>query len=250
MARLCRATPSALFVPAQAAEVVSSNIVGYSKVTLQPGLTMLGNSFQSVGSTDATLDVSGITAVGLSGGDMLRFWNGQKFENINYYSAADEGGVYTDGTYETCLGPGWGDDNQVAVEFDVETGSGFWLQNAATATITISGEVPSVNTVSVRAGLTMVSSPLPIIVDIADITADNLKGGDMARFWNGSSYENINYYGAADEGGVYSDGTYETCLGPGWGDDNQIAVRKTIDMSQGFWIQAATASTLTFPALP
>ena len=88
-----------------------------------------------------------------------------------------------------------------------------------------------------------------MVVDIKDVTADNLKVGDMVRFWNGTSYENISYYSEDDEGGVYTDTSYTTCLGAGWGDANQVAVSREIDISQGFWVKAATASTLTFPAL-
>ena len=222
--------------------------MGYNKVNLQPGLTLIGNSFKTVGSDKSSLDISEIKAEGLASGDMVRFWNGTSYENINYYSENDDGGVYTDDSYETCLGAGWGDANQIAVEYDVSTGTGFWLKNAAQSTVTFAGEVPNVLTVSVSAGLTMVCCPLPIVVDIKDITADNLKAGDMARFWNGSAYENVNYYSEDDDGGVYTDDSYETCLGAGWGDANQIAVSREIDISQGFWVKAATAATLTFPA--
>ena len=209
----------------------------------------MGNSFQDVGANSETLSLSEITADGLAGGDMVRFWNGQSYDNVFYYSVNDEGGVYTDDSYEECLGAGWGDINQIAVDTVIPVGEGFWVKNAGAATVTFSGEVPSVTTVSISAGLTLVAVPYPKAIDLASVSASGLAGGDMARFWNGSTYENVFYYSTADEGGVYTDDSYEECLGAGWGDINQIAVSRTIDISKGFWIKSAASATLSFPSL-
>ena len=122
--------------PACGAEVVSKNIVGYTKVSLNQKLTILGTSFQDVGSQESTLDISALSAEGLAGGDMARFWNGSTYENVFYYSVNDEGGVYTDDTYETCLGAGWGDINQIAISKTIDISKGFWIDAASAATLT------------------------------------------------------------------------------------------------------------------
>ena len=70
-------------MPAWAAEVVSSNTVGYSKLDLATGFTMVGVPFQTIGTAN-NVSVQAIKASGLtgfnwdtfeSGGDTLLIWD-------------------------------------------------------------------------------------------------------------------------------------------------------------------------------
>lgn len=230
---------------ASAADVYSSNIVGYTKLSVGSGLTIIGGQFEAVGGGD--LDVQSITSEDLALGDLARFWNGSSYTTIFYYGEEDDGGIYEDDSYEVSLGAGWGDIDQVAVDMTVSLGEGFWIKTAAASDLVVAGQVGDTNQVSVASGLTLVVNPYPQAVDIADVQGTGLALGDLARFWNGSSYTTVFYYGEDDDGGVYEDDTYEVSLGAGWGDIDQIAVSKNIAVGEGFWVKAGTAATLTFP---
>ena len=66
-----------------AADVYSSNIVGYSKIDLVPGLTMVGAPFETVGATGTVNIQDVVDTTGLigfdwdlyTGGDKLIVWN-------------------------------------------------------------------------------------------------------------------------------------------------------------------------------
>ena len=75
---------AAVALPAWAAEVYSSNIVGYQKVTLQPGFNLIGAGFVQVGSGDSFAlkdvfqgtDVANATAGGgADQGDLIQLFD-------------------------------------------------------------------------------------------------------------------------------------------------------------------------------
>lgn len=216
-----------------AADVYSSNIVGYTKVDVDPGYTISGVQFQSVGG--AELDISAIVPTGFESGGALRFWTGTTYQTIGYYPD-----VY-DPADDSLIGPGWGDIDQYIVTRPIGLGEGFWVQSSAAATLTVSGEVGNTNQVAVLAGYTHVVNPSPVVVDIADITATGLEAGGALRFWNGTTYQTIGYYPD-----VY-DPADDSLIGPGWGDIDQYIVHRNIAIGEGFWVQASGAATLTFP---
>jgi hypothetical protein len=234
-----------IFAPCAGAEAVySENVVGYTKINATQGLNILGGQFITVGG--GNLNIQKITSEDLTGGDTAQFWNGTSYTTVFYYGVNNEGGVY-DTDEETCLGPGWGDINQIVVNRAINAGEGFWIQAGAASTVTISGEITSSAQVSLSSGLNLVANPVPAAINVSEISAVGLEGGDTAQFWNGSSYTTVFYYGLNNEGGVY-DTDEETCLGPGWGDINQIVVSMPIVVGQGFWIQSAGDGTLKFPS--
>ncbi len=235
---------------ASATELASSNVVGYTKLDLSAGYTIVGNQFKNIGSTEQVLDISQVVASGLTGGDQARFWDPttSTYETIVYYGEENDGGVYSDDSYEECLGPGWGDGDQILAKYTIPSGESFWISGAGASTITFSGEVPTATTKDFVAGYTLVCNPMPKEINLADVKATGLTGGDQARFWDPitSTYETIVYYGEENDGGVYSDDSYEECLGPGWGDGDQIIISKEIKIGEGFWISAASSGTLSF----
>ena len=100
-----------------AADVYSSNIVGYSKVTLVPGFTMVGAPFQAVGSVAGTINIQDIVSttglVGFDwdnyeGGDTLIIFdpNTQIYSTTYVWSDADpdemglENKWFNDSTFE------------------------------------------------------------------------------------------------------------------------------------------------------
>ena len=96
------------YVPAQAAEVVSSNIVGYSKLTLKgnDGYTMIANPFVEVGTgdligiadmfaDDTTNAKSGTSA---SAADNIKVWNGEGYETYWYRKPKSGDAVWVKGS--------------------------------------------------------------------------------------------------------------------------------------------------------
>ena len=118
------------YVPAQAAEVVSSNIVGYTKVTVPAGVTIVGQQFVAIGGGDQNIQT--ITADGLVDGgiDFIRVWNGSGYDSYSYFSAEDN----IAGTGKAA----WGDDNWEPVNVSFDPGKGMWLsaQNAGKLSFT------------------------------------------------------------------------------------------------------------------
>ena len=243
-----RAVFSAL--PAWAAEVVSSNIVGYTKVSVTQGLNLLAAPFAAVGGE--TADINDLaTSSDLPDGSVVRFWDAvtRSYSTAVWYSENADGGVYTDDSYEECLGAGWGDDNQIIQYIDMPINAGYWLQTAGSATVTLAGEVDtSEQTASLVQGLNLLGNPYPCEIPISSVVGTSLPDGSIAQFWNATSrtYTSAVWYSENADGGVYTDDSYEDCLGAGWGDDNQIVVNETIGAGEGFWVQTSASSTITF----
>ena len=161
-----RAVFSAL--PAWAAEVVSSNIVGYQKVTLQPGFNFVAPQFTAVGGgaidlQSIKLDVADEDA---SGNDNIQILDegGATLATYFWYPADWFGGEHS----------GWIDgDTGELVEESLANGLSVLVDSADTATVTIAGEVSPDNTTVVSvAGFNFVGNSTPVEIDIQDIQID------------------------------------------------------------------------------
>jgi len=247
--------------PARAAEVVSSNIVGYEKINVPVNSQdIIGIQFQNVGG-DGSLSIQNIKTEGFGdwGDDWIKVYDPStsRYTTARFYGE-DAGGVYLDDTYDedTKLASGWGDTDQIAVGLTLDAGQGVWTQAESGGKVIVSGEVTSGNTVSVPVNsMTLVANPLPMSVNIQKIKTEGYGdwGDDWIKVYDPSTslYTTARYYGE-DAGGVYLDDTYDedTKLASGWGDTDQIVVNLTIEAGQGFWTQAENGGILTFPALP
>ena len=190
------------YVPAHAADVVSSNIVGYEKITITPGLNMIGNQFLAVGGNSFQNinemfkgDDGFVAGGGADEADTILTWNGSAYDNIYYYDNYSE-------PYE------WYNVEDVdnATTDVVTTGQGFWLKHLGTTTITatLAGEVPmdATITVALTPGLNFVSNPYPMAIcpNGGNFTIEGAVAGggadeaDTILTWNGSAYDNIYYY--------------------------------------------------------
>lgn len=147
-----------------AADVYSSNIVGYSKLTLVPGLTLVGNPFQSVGSTDASKSIQELVqSSGLADWeDTFTFFDPlTQMWSVTYYYT-DEEGVVDSETGETA-------------DYNVSVGAGFFVTTSSTtAEVILSGEVPDAEigqNVPFGAGLTLMSNPYPYALKLNEHVA-------------------------------------------------------------------------------
>ena len=216
--------------PARAEQVVvSSNTVGYEKITLNYGLNMVGVNFTIVGAQNGGAKLSQVVpdsnATGVdwegdwSRGTTLMIWNGSDYVGGRYYwtgevpdwaqeEQKEELGLDDTYVYNNI----WVDNNWMPVDPDLVIGNAFWIQDSAQALgatkckVTIAGEVANptnVPNVSLYSGLSMVGNQYPTAITLADIKPINATGvdweGDWSRgttlmIWNGSDYVGGRYY--------------------------------------------------------
>lgn len=173
---------SAITAMAQA-NVYSLNIVGYATVTVNPGYNLLANPL-SAGATNGANEIMPILD-----GEQILTWSGASFSTVMY----DSGAVPT---------PGWvlGDDTTPAHPPSLAPGQGFFFFNPnATATnFTFVGQVvpgpSSTNSLSLAPGYSLVGSPLPASLTVAQGGITNaplhlpILDGMSILQWNGSAY--------------------------------------------------------------
>lgn len=246
------------YAPAQAADVVSSNIVGYQKVSLDAGYNMIGVQFVEVGSGDVKKELQTV-------GELASTMDGFD-ENGDF---ATEMMVWKDNDYTTY---GWSGtsgteyledssfdnkwltrDLEEPEDEELAETDAFWIKAGSAGTITISGQVPDGDvTVPLTIGYNMVSCPLPMTVSIATF---GTLSSSMAGFDENGDF--------ATELMVWKDGDYTTY---GWSGtsgtdyledssfDNKWLTRdleipeETIDFGHGVWIKAGSAGSITFKA--
>ena len=230
-----------IFPPAWGAEVVSSNIVGYEKITITPGLNMIGNQFLAVGGDsfqninemfkDSSEMVAGADD---SQADSILRWTGNGYGEIYYYDDIDVA---------------WESVDAIGV-VSTETfapGSGFWFKHVGNETITttFAGEVPteSTYTVNLVPGLNFVANPYPAAIcpNSDSFTIEGAVAGaddsaaDSILMWTGTGYGNIYYYDDIDIA---------------WESVDAIGVPITdtiLEPAKGFWYKhQGTGATLTF----
>ena len=231
------ASSEPIIAPAWGAEVVSSNIVGYEKVSL----------------TDATYKMSGIQFVNVGGANASL--NDLFVGNIAYGTEImflDPSGAYITYKYleeaydedNDTFVEGWGDGDEYLVSNPLANGSGFWFCPHADGDVTQAGQVSAEGTVtiSIPAGAyTMVCNPFPTGFNPNSATwGDNLAYGTMIMTLDASgAYVTYKYLEEA------YDEDADT-FAPGWGDGDEYLIKTDIaDVGEGFWVYAPSATTLT-----
>jgi hypothetical protein len=156
-------------VASSMAQVYSVNAVGYVKLTLQPGFSLIANPLDAGANNTA----AGIFADALPEGTQLYKWNGTGYD-IN--------------TYDPLFG-GW-------TAMDLPPGQGFWvsLPGTAAAEVTFVGEVMQGSLQNpLPQGFSIKASQVPqaglISTDLGFPGAD----GDQLYFWNGTGYDIATY---------------------------------------------------------
>ena len=126
---------AAFAAPAQAAEVVSSNIVGYQKLDLRNGFTIVGNQFLNVGAD--TKDIQELVApdtdmVGLDENlnfqTELRVWSGTGYDIYGWDSEGDPQFPGSDHK--------WVNGDLEVVNVTIPMGQGFWIKSTKAGTVT------------------------------------------------------------------------------------------------------------------
>lgn len=241
-------TPDSAISPAGAAEVVSSNVVGYQKLTINPsGYTLLANPFVVIG-TDDTFPINEMFSSGTENitsgttanrGDSLQSWNADGTYNTYFYSSRVSGGAAWASTA----------DSRTATTDEFAPGDGFWYKNqsANTYQLTVSGQV-STNSVTVTlnpSGYTLVCNPFPVDLPLNNGSIDwtsvgatsgtTANRGDVIQTWNADGTYNTFFFSSRVSGGA------------AWAasSDSRTATDYAIPAGQGFWYKNQSSETLT-----
>ena len=233
---------------------MSSNIVGYEKVTLAPGYNMIGVQFNQVGGEALPLATVGILDSSMAGFDEdgnyateLMVWDGRGYGMFGW-SGSSGTDVLDDDTFDNQ----WLDDQLEKTDEEMIRSSAAWVKAGSAGTITISGEVPTEASidVSIAVGYNMVANPYPGTKSVAtfgilDATVPGFdEDGNYAvemLVWDGRGYASYGWAGSSGTD-VLDDPTYDNQ----WLDDQLEKTDATIDFGHGVWIKSTAAGTLTF----
>ena len=242
--------------PAWAAEVVSSNVVGYEKINLSAGYNMIGVQFAAVGGNSL-----GISSVGTLNSEMpgfdedgfyaaeMRIWDGNGYNTYGW-----SGSSGTDILEDSSMDNLWLDYTTMEpVEDEAVAGSGFWIKADQAGTMTISGEVPSATSVTIplAAGYNMVANPYPGSVNISEFgvldskmagfDADGFYATEM-RVWDGNGYDTYGWSGSSGTD-ILEDSTLDNL----WLDYTTMEPTDTaLPFGTAVWIKAGEAGSITF----
>ena len=230
--------------------------VGYTKVTVNPGLNLLGSSFVQVGSGEA-LDINDAVKVsGLNGLDealekfvtTVRLWTGTSYDTYGYVNA-DEAAAWE---WSEAADKWLLEDMTDVAAVPVPAGDGFWVQTTGTGTVTLIGQVPAAATtdVTINPGLNLVSCPYAKEINIQDVKVNGLKGLDEAlekfvttiRLWTGTSYDTYGYVNAEEAAAwEWPEAADKWLL-----EDMTDIADVTIPAGAGFWVQTTGTGSVTF----
>jgi hypothetical protein len=253
---LIAAAALAATVISSEAQVYSANVVGYINETLPAhGFAFMGN--QLVNGSDANKTNNNIQAVLTTGlvsdpnglnNTTFYFWNGSGYNVFSYYIAVD-----ADNQFGQDFGNGWydGGGNLANVSLNQGAGGGHFLFNpsgTALTNITIVGTVmQATNVYVVHQGFNTYTLPEPVSTNI-DSALVNFPGtsdpnginNDVYYHFNGSGYNVLTYYTAAD-----ADNQFGQDFGNGWYDGNGNLGTAAVwpQVGQAFWIHHVVAPT-------
>ncbi len=190
---------------ANAAEVVSSNTVGYQKITLNPGYTMIGIPFVEVGTGNALgiLDMfenfEGATAAAsFSAADQIQVWNGEGYD-FYYYRKTKAGNVWNT------------EANKAVSDETIPNGGAFYLaQSAVSFQLKSAGEVSTESTTfTIVPGYNLIANPFPADLKVSSLVADgqtaaaSFSAADQIQVWNGEGYD-FYYFRKTKTGNVWN----------------------------------------------
>ena len=246
------------FAPAWGAEVVSSNIVGYNKVSLTPGYNLLGIQFSQVGG--ASLDLSDAVILDETYGgydsnydfkSTLRVWDPSTEKYITYGWAGTSGTTVDN---DPSLDNTWTDLEAYAVEGeDLDVTQGIWIRAEKVGTALVAGEVSTDDVeISLVPGFNLVANPYPMSVKVTNFgVLDETYGGydsnydfkSTLRKWDPAT-EKYMTFGWAGTSGTAVDN--DPSLDNTWTDLEAYATDVTIAPGEGVWIRAEKAGKIKF----
>ena len=258
MKKLLAIALAATLAPAWGADVISSNVVGYNKITLQPGYNAISAQFVPVGANAVTdvLDVMDATVLPTididtetgEGYARLETWTpGSGYSTYEWTGSGVAEAWEWDGIDNKWMTVGCGE----VAEVSISQGEGFWLwldptEVSSPVSLTIAGQVSTNENVVVPlvAGYNLVANPFPVEIDIQSLAFSNLPtididtetGEGYARLetWTpGSGYSTYEWTGTGVAEAWDWDGIDNKWMTVGCG---EIAEDVTIGVGKGFWL--------------
>ena len=227
---------AAMMAPAWGAEVVSSNIVGYQKVTLQPGFNFVAPQFTAVGGGDLNLqsirlDVSDNDATGT---DNIQILNAAGATVATYYwmpSDMVESGV-----------AGWVDGDDLA-DVSIANGYSVLVDSEEVESVTVAGEVkPSKSYIVAQDGFNFVGNSTPVPISLQDIQIDvadaDAQGTDNIQILDADGATVATYYWMPSD--MVDSGV------AGWVDGDDLADVE-LAPGQGVLLDTTTGVTISLP---
>lgn len=196
---LLAAVVAAVGAVSGSAQVTSQNIVGYIRLNLTPGFNLIANQLGN-GNNDINTVLAGAPD------DSVAYkWTGTSFSSVEKIG----------GVWEVPSG----------TTFSLTPGEGFFLSVPTATTLTLIGEVSLNNSIAIRNGFTLISSPLPLAGRIGDTATIGFVGAedDTVYQWTGTSFQSTQFIG----------GVWETS------DSNPQG--PSIRIGEGFFIQSSSA---------
>ena len=248
---------AAVALPAWAAEVYSSNIVGYQKVALQPGYNLVGVQFTKVGGEALDLSDAFILDESYAGYDedyefssTLRVWNTDAQTYVTYGWAGTSG---TDVDNDASLDNTWTDLEAYAVEDSLPKAQGIWIRAEKAGTALVSGEVMTNSlVVALEPGFNLVANPYPRAVKVTNFGKldagyagydEDYNFKTTLRKWSTTAQTYVNYGWAGTSGSEIDD---DASLDNTWTDLEAYATDDEIQPGEGVWIRAEKAGSITF----
>jgi len=201
---------ASLVVQAQA-QVYSVNAVGYTKVDLSKGFSLISLPFNNVGGAAQSLD------------DAF----GTNFIDSAAVYLYVPGTGYLVATY--FAGFGWYDDSfQPCGTNKILRGEGFWVYSPSVTNVVLAGEVPgasnATNSIGLVSGYQLVSFAYPVSLSLTN-SGLTPSDSDMILQSVGGTYQTATYF-----------------AGFGWYDDSFNPVDVTLQVGKGYWYRSAAAS--------
>ena len=240
-------TPDSAISPAGAAEVVSSNVVGYQKLSIPAGgYALLANPFTVVGSDGETFPINDMFSddVGQSTagnnvtlGDTIEVWDpaNQTYFSPYFFSSR------ANNKWATSAAP------RVATTESLTAGDGFWYRNRGSSSfdITVSGEVATNEvTITLSPGYTLVCNPFPADLPLNSDSIDwatagatagnNVTLGDTIEVWDSENQTYFSPYFFSSR----ANNKWATSAAP------RVATTEAVPAGAGFWYRNRGSSDI------
>ena len=152
--------------------VTSQNIVGYIKLSLNPGYNLVANQLNNGDNSAQTIFASLPT----DGNSTLYKWNGHSYDTATAFSVADGG---------------WDD----ATNMKTAPGDGVFIHVASAQTVTLVGEVSLSTTINLIKGYNLIASPVPLAGALDSVVGYTAQENDVFISWDGTKFVSDGYSG-------------------------------------------------------
>ena len=247
-----------------AADVYSSNIVGYTKLDLNLDYNMFGAQFQEVGMdsidiqdllVNTSLPDPEVVGENVFWGAKLLTWTGSGYATY-YWSGTTGEELFGNAAWDNK----WLVDEGAAIAtgVDVLPGDGLFIQVNALSSVTLAGEVVTNSQVQVALNedYTLIANPFPISIDIQnlvvsnfpnpEVVGENVLWGAKLLTWTGSGYATYYWSGTTGEE-LFGNAAWDNK----WLVDEGAAIASgaTLEVGDGvfIWLKAGTSNaSITF----